>query len=219
MYYVPVQLFTEIYKKYQLGPACHMTHIDNVPSILAATELRSYNQMRGQSYYNLANEDVQFGRSAKVIPITGRALHDYVPLYFGNRTPMVAVNQTSNENLVFIRFSLNLLANNGVVITDGNARSSATQFRSFTQLSDLDFINPKAINSVKYAHSPELKRQKQAEILVPERLSLDHALEFICYSTSAQQRLLVMFVGCGKKFKICVSPGNWYFNSQHQGNP
>ena len=51
-------LQNEIRRKYHLYPANHMTHLDNLPEIIEAGELRSYNQMRGQAYFNLANEDV-----------------------------------------------------------------------------------------------------------------------------------------------------------------
>ncbi|MCM2281461.1 MAG: DUF4433 domain-containing protein [Bdellovibrionaceae bacterium] len=209
----------QIYAKYQLGPASHMTHLGNVEAIVRAGELRSYNLMRDHSYQNLANEDVQAGRAAKVVPPTGRPLHDYVPLYFGNRTPMVAVNQQHNQELVFIRFSLDLLTHGNLVITDGNARSASTVFRVFTQLTDLDILDPKAINTPKYKGNPELKRRKQAEILVPERLSLQHAYDFIAYSETAHHRLLEIFDRCGTRFNVLVRPGNWYFRTPNQGTP
>ena len=211
-------LYIQIYATYQLGPACHMTHMDNVGNLLQAGELRSYNLMPAGSYRSLANEDVQAGRATKIVPATGRPVHDYVPLYFGNRTPMVAVNEAQNADIVFIRFSLDLLAVGNVVITDGNARSGPTQFRVFTQLRDLDLVDPKAINTVKYAGDPELKRKKQAEVLVPERLSLVYVYEFICYSEEARQRLLAIFGQYGKRFQIRVSPGSWYFRTPHQGS-
>jgi hypothetical protein len=81
--------------------------------------------MRGQSYRNLANEDVQAGRAAIMVSATQKPLHDYVPLYLGFKTPMVAINQTHNEDLLFLRFSLDILATPGSVVCDGNARSNA----------------------------------------------------------------------------------------------
>jgi hypothetical protein len=215
-------LYKQIYARYQLSPASHMTHMNNIEAIIRAVELRSYNLMRGHTYQNLANQDVQAGRAAKIVPPTGRPLHDYVPLYFGNRTPMVAVNQQYNEELVFIRFSLDLLAHasvGSVVITDGNARSGSTAFRVFTQLADLDLVDPKAINTVKYAGDAELKRRKQAEVLVPDRLSLQHVYDFIVYSADAGQRLLDIFDRCGTTFRVQISPGNWYFRTPSQGSP
>ncbi|MBK8202582.1 MAG: DUF4433 domain-containing protein [Bdellovibrionales bacterium] len=90
-----------INEKYQVWVAHHMTHIDNLRPILEAGELRSYNLMRGQSYRNLANEDVQAGRAAIMVSATQKPLHDYVLLYLGFKTPMVAINQNHNEDLLY----------------------------------------------------------------------------------------------------------------------
>lgn len=146
--------------------------------------------MRGHSYQNLANEDVQSGRAAKVVPPSGRPLHDYVPLYFGHKTPMVAVNKRQNEEIVFLRFSLEILTLPGVIITDGNARSNATKFQAYAQLGDLSFLDVKAIHSVKYAGDSELKRRKQAEILIPDKLPFGQVLDIMCFSKNAQERTL-----------------------------
>ncbi len=77
---VAKSLSQTINEKYQVWIAHHMTHIDNLRPILHAREIMSYNLMRGQSYRNLANEDVQAGRAAIVVPVTGKPLHDYVPV-------------------------------------------------------------------------------------------------------------------------------------------
>jgi hypothetical protein len=207
-------LYRQIYSKFQLGPASHMTHIENVESILRANKLFSYNQIPKERYQCIANDDVQKARSNKIITETQRTIHDYVPLYFGNRTPMVACNQNQNEDLVFLRFSLNLLEIEGVVITNGNARSVSTQFKLYSQLSDLSFLEPKIINSPKYKEDAERKRRKQAEILVPDALPLVYLIDFICYTNAKKQRLFEIFERCGKKYPIQVLPGSWYFKNQ-----
>ncbi len=208
------RLYRQIYLKYQLGPAVHMTHINNIESIIRDGELRSFNLMAQTKYESLANEDVQRGRANKTIPPTKRPLHDYVPLYFGNRTPMVAWNQERNEEMVFMRFSLNIFARGDIVFTDGNARSSVTVFRVYSQVTDLEILDRKAINTVKYANNPELKRRKQAEILVPDKLPLTYLVDFICYSENAKWSLLETLKHCDKKYNVQVLPGSWYFRSQ-----
>ncbi|MGZ3826699.1 MAG: DarT ssDNA thymidine ADP-ribosyltransferase family protein [Bdellovibrio sp.] len=95
-------LSKQIAEKYQIERCYHMTHIQNLAALLETGELRSYIKMRGQTYLNLSNEDVQAGRAAITVGITGRALHDYVPLYFGFKTPMLAVNQKHNEDLILL---------------------------------------------------------------------------------------------------------------------
>ncbi|MEO7163043.1 MAG: DarT ssDNA thymidine ADP-ribosyltransferase family protein, partial [Bdellovibrionia bacterium] len=86
-------LYQEIFNQYMLGPAYHLTHIHNLSLILDMGELNSHSRMRGRGYFDLSNEDVQAGRAAITVPVTNRPLHDYVPLYFGFKTPMVACNQ------------------------------------------------------------------------------------------------------------------------------
>ncbi len=204
-------LYQQIRSRYGLGPASHMTHLNNLPTILGAGELRSYSQMRGRTYQNIANEDVQAGRAAKTVPPTNRPLHDYVPLYFGFKTPMVAVNQEKNEEIIFLRFSLEILQFPGVVITDGNARSNSTAFRTYSGIDDLSIVDAKAVNTVKYAHDGELKRCKQAEILVPDSLPFVHVFDLVCFSDSTRAKVLRILEEFGINKPIYVNPG-WYFH-------
>ena len=191
-----------------------MTHIDNLGAgILAAGELRSYNLMRGTAYNNLSNLDVQQGRAGITVPATGRPLHDYVPLYFGFKTPMVAWNQDKNEQLIFLRFSLNILVLPGVVISDGNARSIATKFVKYSGLDDLAVVDPKAIQTVKYGHDPELKRRKQAEILVPDKIQVSEIYDVICFSKAAVERAMEVFKKSAINKSVYVNSG-WYFLNQ-----
>ena len=204
-------LQNEIRRRYQLYPASHLTHIENLPAIAAAVALQSYNRMRGQAYFNLANEDVQAGRAAILVPGDNRPLHDFVPLYFGFKTPMVACNQHHNEAMIFLRFPLDFLgAITGIVITDGNARSRQTRFKPYQTIDDLQVVNAKAVQTVKYAHDPELKRCKQAEILVPDQLSLSWMTDVICFSPAAKTRVIDIFQKTGIRKSVIVNPG-WYF--------
>ena len=207
-----------INEKYQVWVAHHMTHIDNLRPILQVGELRSYNLMRGQSYRNLANEDVQAGRAAIVVSATQKPLHEYVPLYLGFKTPMVAINQTHNEELLFLRFSLDVLATPGSVVCDGNARSNASKFYLFSGPDVFSNLDVAAIRSVKYAKDPELKRKKQAEILIPDRLPMSPMLDIICYGENSKTRALSILSEFGIKMAVTVNQG-WYFMNSPQVTP
>lgn len=187
-----------------------MTHIDNLRSILQAGELRSYNLMRGQSYRNLANDDVQAGRAAITVATTKQPLHDYVPLYLGFKTPMVATNQVHNEELLFLRFALDILSTPGSIVCDGNARAHASKFYLFNGPDTFSNLDIAAIRSVKYAKDSELKRKKQAEVLIPDRLPLSKMFDIICYSESGKTRTLSILHEFGIKKGVKVNPG-WYF--------
>ncbi len=123
---------------------------------------------------------------------------------------MVAWNQKHNNNLIFFRVSLNILNTPNMVISDGNARSKRTQFRIFTQIKDLDILDPSAINTVRYASNEERKRKKQAEILVPDFLNFSKVLDIICYSEQTQDLIVKLLGQFGIKRPVRVNPG-WYF--------
>lgn len=115
-------LYQQIKEKFQLGPASHMTHISNLVEI-AKGGLLSHNQMKNQNYFDLSDASVLLGRERKIIPHTGQYLHDFVPIYFGWKTPMVMRHQDKNEEIIFLRFSLDILQTSGAIFSDGNARS------------------------------------------------------------------------------------------------
>lgn len=209
-------LHSEIRNRFQLGPAYHMTHIENLPGIFSSGKLKSFNQVKG-AYVNIANDDVQRARAAIVIPETNRALHDYVPLYFGFKTPMVACNQHQNKKIIFLRFSLDILgAFPDIVISDGNARSVGTRFRVYSRLDDIETLDRKAILTVKYAHDEELRRRKQAEILIPDELPLGKTLDIICYSDEARNAVITIQRQHGMTLPVLVKRG-WYFETRRQG--
>jgi hypothetical protein len=206
-----VPLYEQIYRRYHLGPAVHTTHIENIDSIFREGALLAKNCERLRVAHDLSLENIQRVRAEKIVPCSGRSLHDYVPLYFGNRTPLVAMHRDKNEQLVFLRFSLDILSHGGVVISDGNARSDATTFRQYTHLDDLEILDPTAIKTTFYWNDDEIKRRKQAEVLVPENLSLDLLYEIICHSEAARDRIFAVGDSYGKRFRILVRPGKaWY---------
>lgn len=211
-----VTLAQQIKNRFQLGPASHMTHIKNLQQILANGGLSSYKRMRERQYQSLANDDVQAGRALIIVQVSQMQLHDYVPLYFGFKTPMVACNQSQNEHIVFLRMSLNILAQPGVVFSDGNARSNTTKFYPFKEFDDLGVLDITSIQTVRYANDSEIKRKKQAEILVPNFLSFEQVFDIICFSELAAKEVMKTLGASGIRRPVIVNPG-WYFRPLTKG--
>ncbi len=204
-------LYKQIKEQFQLGPASHITHIHNLDGIIA-NGLRSHSYMKSQRepYIDLSDPGIQLDREQKIISVTGKGLHDYVPLYFGWKSPMLMSHQDKNEEIIYLRFSLNILATPGAVISDGNARSNATKFFIFTDIQDLINLNPKAINDVKWAGDIEKKRQKQAEILIPDKINFSQVYEIICFSNKAKHQVMDILAKSGITLPVEANPG-WYY--------
>jgi hypothetical protein len=210
-------LYRQIYSKYFLGPASHMVHRQNLESILTAGAIYSKNRMGTKPFVSIAYESVQELRSKVIVTCSGRQLHDYVPLYFGNRTPMIAALEKQNEDILFLRFSLDILELPGVVLTDGNAASSGTTFHKYTNLNSLEHLDSAAIRSVYYANDDEKKRRKQAELLVPDQIEIRHVFDIVCYSESARAAILSVLKDHGRNWSVNVNPGTWYFRTPSKG--
>lgn len=190
-----------------------MTHLSNLDSILSSKSISSKNKLAldNSSYKDISNQSVQDGRSKIVIPCTGKELHEYVPFYWGKKTPMVAVLQEQNEDLIFLQLNADLLEDYDCVITDGNARTVGTSFREFGDISDLEILDPKSINTVKYASESEIKRKKQSEVLVHNFIGLEHLKCIICYSHAVKSKVEALISTHGVKCGVYVNVGAYYF--------
>lgn len=62
-----------------------------------------------------------------------------------------------------------------------------------------------------------MKRRKQAEILIPDSISFSNILDIICYSSTAQNRVLAILAKSGMKKSVKVNPG-WYFTRMGSQN-
>ena len=208
-----MDLRKQINDKYELSKLQHMIDFENLESIFKAGKIHCKNMMtsHGINYTDISNESVQDGRSKIVISCTGKALHDYVPLYWGQKTPMVASLQSRNESLIFLMFSPNLLINHQCVITDGNARSLRTKFKVYQALTDLNMLDPKSIKTLKYAHDEEIKRRKQAELLVLDFLSLKNLLYIVCFSNVVKTKIEALMTTHGINYGVYIGAGNYYF--------
>lgn len=209
-----MSLYKDIYTKYELGPVQHMTSVNNLSSILEQGTIFSKNKIseRSISIDDISNQSVQAGRSSKKIPGSEYNLHDFVPLYWARKTPMGLVLKDKNEEIIFIRYSTDILAIFECYVSDGNAYDAQTTIKKYNQISDLDFLSPKKINARYFAESSEDKRIKQSEVLVFDSLPVDNILDIICINATVQAKVLDILAKYGKTFKVRVGP-NYYFGN------
>lgn len=203
-----------IKEKYELAfLPTHMTHVSNLPSIFSSNGLQSINQLKiHQSPFNdISNRSVQTRRANVTVTPTGKPLHDYVPLYFGRKTPMASALRELNDSLIFLAFSFDVLQSRPCVITDGNAADANTTFRKFNSIDDFQILDPKSINTHLYAHSEEIKRRKQAELLVLDFLPIEHLKYIICPSDMVKESVDGISQTVGRRIKTYVGRNSYYY--------
>ncbi|MBZ8182847.1 DUF4433 domain-containing protein [Oscillatoria salina IIICB1] len=85
-------------------PIYHITHVNNLSSILNSSGLIAFNQLKQQraNYTDIAHQTIQDRRARKQVPCgAGGVLHDYVPFYFAPRSPMLYTINRGNVQCKF----------------------------------------------------------------------------------------------------------------------
>ncbi len=167
-----------------IGELHYMTPIANLASIRRYGIL-SHVRAAALPHASVALEAVQDRRANKRIP-GGRALHEYANLYFDARNAMMFMRRS--DELVVVRVSSSVLDLPGTVVSDGNAANGVTRF--FPSPAGIDALDADRVYAEWWTHEDyweqqERKRQRQAEVLVPEAVTPD--LIIGCYAWREQE--------------------------------
>ena len=160
----------------------HITHVDNLSSIIAADGLRTCRDLRNDDvdYVDIAHETLQDWRSTKrVLCGPGGVIHDYVPFYFAPRSPMLCAihngkvpnYQGGQGQVLHLVSSVQVVEKSALsfVFTDGHSRIDFTEF--YDDLSDLDELDWQIMKEKYWSDTNadnDRKRRRQAEFLVHE---------------------------------------------------
>jgi hypothetical protein len=164
-----------------MTPILHLTHGANLANIIAAGGLWSTNHRpaRVSLERSIAYDHIQSRRARTQVPCgLGGVLHDYVPFYFGERSPMlyanhtgrVAANPEGQRPLVYLVSSVEAVVGAGLqfVFTDGHAemRPLTSYFDTLGELAHVDWPTTHARWWKDTSDDPDRCRRKQAEFLV-----------------------------------------------------
>lgn len=185
------------YRRYGIEFLYHLTHVDNMPSILKHG-LLSHNDARGLVMEDLSDLDVQ-DRRANHPPLDDRRpLHDYVCLYFNPRNPMLYRRREHQDDIVILCLDRRLLEQSSTFFTDGNAAAGATKF--FNHPQDLAKLDWDYIQKREYwNNSEDGKRKRCAEILVPDAIPFDEVRRVCVRTDSTQTRLGELMSAAGRQ--------------------
>jgi len=125
----------------------HFTHIDNLPGILQHGLLSTNEKLRrGLPHRNIAYEGIQDRRADMEVTCgPGGVVHDYVPLYFCKRSPMllaVIQNKIADEQLIiYFEFPILIMEQLPCVFTSHSANtiSAPTFYDDLAHLDELDW--------------------------------------------------------------------------------
>jgi hypothetical protein len=158
----------------------HITHLENLASILESDGLIAKSQLRiRQGHRDISHSGIQDRRAIKQVPLPPfGVLHDYVPFYFAPRSPMLYSNHKGNvmgyqggqRPIVHLVSTVQHVAETDLpwVFTDGHAIMDYADF--YDDLSQLDDVIDWPLMQSKYwfdtQENPNRCCRRQAEFLV-----------------------------------------------------
>lgn len=202
----------------QLKYAFRLTHIDNIPYIERCGLVRADSPLRDPNYVSIGDIQVIGIRASR--DVKGYHLNEYVPFYLGPRSPMLYVIQhgyngvarIEAENIVYCVIRLDDLIHDNIdcIFTDGHALSAFTSFYQKNMLPRIDeYVKYDDVYSSQWNIEEDLdmKRRKEAELLVKQDLPAQYVRGYVVYNETAQQRLISSGIA---PEKIVAVPG-YYF--------
>ena len=179
-----------------------MTHIENIQHILQNGITHSTSVKANPNFVPIGDGSLITTRNNFLLN-NGRRLGEYIPFYFGVRTPMLYVVQngfnmvapTPSENIVYcvssVQKIIDLLLD--FVFTDGHAIDSFTTQYNLEDIQNIDTILDKnAINAKYWKDENDLdrKRRKESEFLVLGDITHDAVLGYITSNENAKNRVI-----------------------------
>ena len=198
--------------------AFRITHIDNMSHIIKHGLVKKDSPNRNDYFVNIG--DPQIIQLRKDNDIKGYKIGDYIPFYLGPRSPMLyvihrgynGVPRVDAEKIVYCVIKLDDLIKNNIdcIFTDGHALSILTSFYpkdALIQINDIVSYDDVYSSQWNSENDIDLKRRKEAELLVNSDLSPLFICGYVVYNEKAKDSLIKLGINDNK---IVVSPG-YYF--------
>ncbi len=166
--------------------------IQNIPSIMTHGIL-SHKLATQLSHTDISMQEVQERRGQKKIP-SGLYLHEYANLYFCARNPMMYSRKEKVDATCVLRIDVNVAWLDGVFACDGNASSDYTRFYKQEEwhgklnFSVIFMDDWRSMDTYQYW---DQKRQKCAEILVPDSVAINYITGAYIGSSIAEESLRI----------------------------
>ena len=178
-----------------------MLHMDNIPHIIKHGITHKSSLNANPNYVPIGDSTLISTRNSHPI-IKGKVIGDFIPFYFGFRTPMLYVIQkgfngvraVDPSKIVYVVISIDSIIKSNVpfIYTDGHATDSFSCVYSQSEISDLENqLDFRAIRA-KYwrdENDLDLKRRKEAELLLEDDLPYSYVNGFVVFNDNCKKSL------------------------------
>lgn len=198
--------------------AFRLVHIENIPYILKCGFVHKDSPCADPNYVEIGDKTVIKTRETRAIG--NRKISSYIPFYFGPRSPMLyviqhgynGVKQYGAEYLVYCILKIEDIISNHIdcIFTDGHPLNDITNTYPCSELVNLDeYVSFNDVYTKYWVSEDDwdLKRRKEAELLILNELSPLYIKGFVVYNERAYEKLLADGIS---KERIVLKP-DYYF--------
>jgi len=185
----------------------HLTHVDNLPSILA-DGLVSLNQLdrHSQQHTSIALETAQERRRNRSLR-GDRSVHDFVPFYLTPLTPMLYSWRHLQDELALVLVTGRAVYWRGVLATDGNLASPRAQvFTSWREA--FRAIRWDIVKARFWKEFDEGSFYRAAEVLIAGRVHSKHIERVVVRTDTARASLMSC---CQRARDVIIVDPNCFF--------
>jgi len=199
--------------------AFRLVHIDNIPHILQDGIVHKNSPKANKDYITIGDTSIINTRETKLF-WDGKVIGDFIPFYFGNKSPMLyviqkgynGVKQYHPEDIVYCVIKIEDIIKHQLkcCFTDGHALTACTKIYDGIHLNRLnELVKHKDVYAPYWIdeNDRDLKRRKEAELLMEDEIPPHLITGFVVYNDNAKNKLLAWGVDVNK---IHIGP-NYYF--------
>ncbi|OPY16697.1 MAG: HD domain protein [Methanomethylovorans sp. PtaU1.Bin073] len=210
-------------KEYENRSLYHFTHIENLDSILKHGLLSQNEKSKlGINHKDISRQRIQEKRSNTIITCgPGGSVHDYVPLFFCKKSPMlssVIYNKKADQKcIIYLEFPIQIMDKYEMVFSDRSA-NEALNPKFYDDTSNIKMLNWEVIDTSKWNDEYDIPgqtpiaQQKQCEALFYKKLSLSSLKKVVVFNEEARKNVCSLFASNGYDVPfITVEPDDYYY--------
>jgi len=200
-------------------PIFHITHVDNLPSIIGARCLWSDAQRISQGFgnTNIGYSHIKARRMVHAVTVSkGGTLGNYVPFNFCARSVMLFVVSRGHENYNQGQIPIiHLVSSTDAIVASGrpwaftDRHADLVYSNQYDLLADLNNVDWNVM-SERYWNEPEKKEKRQAEFLVHDYCPWEVIQEIVVINQEVKKAVEAALVGTAHKPPVIINV-NWYY--------
>ena len=176
------------------------------------------------NYVNIGSTEIINYRDHVIVPcFPGTTVNEYVPFYFGVRTPMLykiktghGVQKRPQHEIIYVCCKLLDIINSDLqwCFTDGNAATSITSF--YNNVDELEQLDWKSIKATEWSDNnsdgdTDRMRKKHSEFLVKDHVPAEYIKAVVVFNEERKQYVQNLLEVNDSEIQVHINPKSKFY--------